>query len=351
MTEVKIMAFPKVSLRMIWPILFLFVLASNFALYRSSIGISILPANTNPVVMGSLIDLTIVAPLLFLAWLRKLSWKYLLSLMAGGLIVARFMIPIQYLAPFKTLTLLGFVVEAAFILLEVLLLLTLFKYLPEIIRCVKQSPLPHLFSFSNAVDQKVRKHSIIQAICSEMLMFYYAFGLWKREPKYKENTFTLHKNSSLIAFQVMMIHAIVVETLGVHWWLHDKSLILSLLLLAFNIYSIVLFLGDIQAIRFNPLQIETDRMYVSLGLMKRMEIRWEDIEEIIEDRFLLEKRLPKSTIDFVARDFEKAYPDVIIKLKQPGEATLLMGMKKKYEQVAIRVDNPEKFKKILKTKL
>lgn len=82
-----------------------------------------------------------------------------------------------------------------------------------------------------------------------------------------------------------------------------------------------------------------------------MEIRWEDIDEIIEDRSTLEKKLTKSTIDFVARDFEKAYPDVIIKLKHPQEATLLMGMKKNYEQVAIRVDEPEKFKEVLKSKL
>ncbi|MGN7408641.1 beta-carotene 15,15'-monooxygenase [Sporosarcina sp. SAFN-010] len=345
------MVLKKVSLRMIWPILFLLVLALNLALYRTSLGISILPVNTQPVVLGSLIDLTIVAPVLFLAWQRKISWKYLLTLMAGGLIVARFMIPSQYLTPFKTLTLMGFVVEAAFVLLEILILLSLFKYLPEIIQSVKKSTIPYLFSFSNAVDLKVRKHPIIQVICSEMLMFYYAFCLLKKEPAHKENTFTLHQKSSLIPFYVMMIHAIVVETLGVHWWLYDKSLILSLLLLVVNIYSIALFLGDIQAIRFNPLQIDNDRMYVSLGLMKRMEIRWEDIDEIIEDRSTLEKKLTKSTIDFVARDFEKAYPDVIIRLKHPQEATLLMGMKKNYEQVAIRVDEPERFKELLKSKL
>lgn len=103
--------------------------------------------------------------------------------------------------------------------------------------------------------------------------------------------------------------------------------------------------------RFNPLQIEQDRLYVSLGLMKRMEVRWEDIAEVIEDRAILEKKLTKNTIDFVARDFEKTYPDVILKLKHPTEATLLMGVKKKYEQVAIRVDEPEKFKQLLKDKL
>lgn len=345
------MVMNKLSRKMIWPTLLFLVLVSNFILYRSSIGISILPVNTSPVVLGSLIDLTIIAPVLFLVWQQKLSGKYLLVSMAGGLIVARFIIPMQYLSPFKTLTLMGFVVEAAFILLEVLLLVTLFNYLPEIIRNVKKSHLPVLFSFLHAVDLKVKAHPIIHVICSEILMFYYAFCLWKRKPEIKENMFTLHHKSSLIAFQVMIIHGIVIETLGIHWWLHDKSLLISLILLVINIYSVVLLLGDIQAIRFNPLQIENDRMYVSLGLMKRMEIRWRDIDEVIDDRPTLEKKISKNTLDFVARDFEKSYPDVIIKLKRPQKATLLMGMNRNYDQIAIRVDEPEKFKKILLTKL
>ncbi len=184
-----------------------------------------------------------------------------------------------------------------------------------------------------------------------MLMFYYAFGAWRKRPQHKENMFTLDKNSSLIAFQIMLIHGIVIETIGIHWWLHDKSLILSVILLIINIYSVILILGDIQAVRHNPLQVEDDRMYISLGLMKRMEIQWDDIAEVIEEREKLEQKLSKNTIDFVARDFEKIYPTVLLKLKQPVKATLLMGIKKEYEQVAIKVDEAERFKAILKEKV
>ena len=351
MNEVDGMILRKDSTHMIWLILLLLVLTSNFVLYRSSFGVSLLPDNTNGVVLGSIIDLTIVAPVLFLAWKRKLSWKPLIVMMAGGLIAARFMIPVEYLAPFKTITWAGFVIEGALVLLELLLLVTFFKYLPEIIRTVKNSPLPLLFSFSRAVDEKVKKHPIIQVICSEMLMVYYALGMWRKRPQYEANTFTLHKKSSLIAFQVMMIHAIMIETIGIHWWLHEKSLILSIILLVINIYSVILFLGDIQAVRFNPPQMEHDRMYVSLGLMKRMEIRWDDIEEVIEDRDRLEQKLSKNTIDFIARDFEEVYPNIMLKLKRPVEATLLMGVKKEYEQVAIRVDDLEGFKEALRQRV
>lgn len=150
---------------------------------------------------------------------------------------------------------------------------------------------------------------------------------------------------------MMIIHAIVIETIGIYLWLHDKSIVLSLILLVINVYSVLLFIGDIQALRFNPLQVEQDRLYVSLGLMKRMEIRWEDIEEVIEDRDVLEQKLSKNTIDFIARDIEKVYPSVLLKLKYPVEAMLFMGIKKEYEQVAIRVDDSEKFNGILKQRV
>jgi len=44
-------------------------------------------------------------------------------------------------------------------------------------------------------------------------------------------------------------------------------------------------------------------MYVSLCLLKRMEIQWGDIEEIIENRDALEQILPKNALDFIARSF------------------------------------------------
>ncbi|MGG3927103.1 beta-carotene 15,15'-monooxygenase [Metabacillus fastidiosus] len=342
------MILKKQSVNIVWLFLFILVLTSNIILYRSSFGVNMLPENPNAVVIGTIIDLTIVAPILYLAWQRKLNWKSIVTLIAGGLIAVRFIIPMEYLAPFEAITWAGFLIEGALLLLEILLLVTLFKYLPQIIGTVKTSSLPLLFSFSQAVEEKAKKHPIIHVICSEMLMFYYIFCTWKKKPQYGGNTFTLHRKSSLIAFQMMMIHAIVIETIGIHWWLHDKSFVLPIILLIINIYSVLFFLGDIQAVRLNPLQIESDRMYVSLGLMKRMEIKWTDIEEIIEDREILERKLSKNTIDFIARDFETVHPTVLLKFKYPLEATMFMGIKKKYDQAAIRVDESEKFKEILK---
>lgn len=82
-----------------------------------------------------------------------------------------------------------------------------------------------------------------------------------------------------------------------------------------------------------------------------MEIPFRDIAEIVEDTHILEQKIPSTTIGFIARDFEAVHPDLLLILKSPTEATLFMGIKKKYQQVAIRVDDPHAFKKIVKERL
>lgn len=345
------MVFHKKTVSLVALFLLLLVISSNYVLYHSSFGIQSLSADLNGVVVGSILDLSLVAPLLFLAWQRKFSVKYFIVLMATGLIAARFIIPSEYLASFQSVMWLGVGIEGVLIFFELSLLFMLAKNVPPILKRVKSSSLPLLFSFSRAINEKFPKQTFIHILCSEMLMFYYAFGTWKKQPSTEGDTFTLYKRSSFITFQIMIIHAIVIETLGLHWLLHNTSIILSVVLLFLNIYSIVFFIGDIQALRLNPLRVDNDRLYVSFGLAKRMEIRFQDIEEIIEDTHTLEQKIPNTTIEFIARDFETVHPDLLLTLKSPIEATLFMGIKKKYKQVAIRVDDPHAFKKIVKERL
>lgn len=331
-------------------ILLLFVLAANYSLYHTAFGNMALPENTNIMVLASMIDLALIAPVLFLTWKRKLNWKNLFLGIAGGLVLVRFLIPMEYLAPYEAITWVGFAVEGGLLLLEILILVSLFQYMPNIVRSVKESSLPVLYSFSEAVEKQAKSYTIIRVICSEMLMFYYAFTTWRKKTPVGPNMFTLHQKSSLIAFHIMLIHATVLEMVGLHWLFHDKSVVLSIIMLILNVYTVIFFLGDIQVVRHNPLVVSEEDIYVSLGLMKRMKINLSDIEEIIDEPAQLKQKISKDTIDFVARDMEEVHPDVILKLKQPVEATLIMGMKKQYSKVAIRVDDPMRFKQVLKEK-
>lgn len=328
----------------IWLTLLLVVFISNYALYNTGLGLSILPVESAGVVLGSLIDLIVVMPLLFMLYKRKFSIKQAILLAAAGCIAARFIIPIHHLQPFVAVTWAGFVVEGAFIAIEVLFVVTLFYYMPKIVADVRASALPDIFSFPQAVEKHAPKYTVIQMLCADLLVLYYGFASWKR----KERTgITLHKNSSYIAFQIMMIHAIVIETIGLHWWLHEKSMLLSILLLIINVYSVVFFIADMQAIRLNPIYATNDALYVSLGLMKRATIRFAMIEKIEEEQELLKEKLPKDTIDFIARDFGEAYPQLILKMKEPVEVTFMLGIKKRYHAVAIKADQAHELRAII----
>lgn len=328
----------------IWLALLFVVFISNYALYNTGLGLSILPVETTGVVLGSLIDLIVVMPLLLMLYKRKFSIKQAILLAAAGCIAARLIIPIHHLQPFVALTWAGFVVEGVFIAIEVLVVVTLFYYMPKIVADVRASALPVIFSFPQAVEKHAPKYTVIQMLCADLLVLYYGFASWKR----KERTgITLHKNSSYIAFQIMMIHAIVIETIGLHWWLHEKSLLLSILLLIINVYSVVFFIADMQAIRLNPLYATNDALYISLGLMKRATIRFAMIEKIEEEQELLKGKLPKDTIDFIARDFGEAYPQLILKMKEPVEVTFMLGIKKRYQAVAIKADQAQQLRAII----
>lgn len=65
----------------------------------------------------------------------------------------------------------------------------------------------------------------------------------------------------------------------------------------------------------------------------------------------LKEKLSNDTIDFMARDLEKVYPDYILKMKQPVKVTLFMGIQKEYSNIAIRTDNPLQLKEILLNKM
>ncbi|WP_332645333.1 beta-carotene 15,15'-monooxygenase [Lysinibacillus sp. 54212] len=332
----------------LWFVFGLLILLSNMMLYRTSFGHSILPQEANGVVLGSLIDLAIIAPLAFLLSQKKFSVKKFILLAAAGCVAARFIIPIEHLEPFVMFTWVGFAIEGVIILFELAFVSLIFIYLPKMISYVKQADLPVLFAFPKAVDKFIPPQKIVRILCTEMMMFYYAFATWRKSPP---SGVTLHKNTSYFAMQLMIIHAILIETIGIHWWLHDVSPILSIILLILNIYSVLFFIGDMQAMRLTPILFKDEAVFITEGLMKSAEISYDKIEEIITDKEILEQKLTTKTLQFIVRDFEPLQPQIILRMKEPITAVYYLGLKKQFKEVAIRVDDPQRFLQQLQVKM
>lgn len=330
--------------------LLILVITSNVLLYRSPLSSMILTPDNSTVVIGSLIDFSIIVPFLILALTRNKGFtlKRFVTWMVVGIIAARFIIPMEFFKPFAFIPYVAIAAEGLIILTEIGLVFLLVRRLPAIIEATRQHELSPLFAFPKIVEEKVSAHPILRIFAAEGLMFYYAFGSWRKTPPTGDGVITLHKNTSMIAFYIMLIHAIVIETIGFHWWLHEKSFVLSLVLLILNVYSIIYILGDIQAVRLNPLFIRGRKLHVSLGLGKRMVVPFEAIGSMDWGKDAEAVNLKdKNLIHFMAQDFETPKPDCVLHLKEPIEVTLFMGVRKPYDKVALKVDEPHQLKTML----
>ncbi|MFD1707639.1 beta-carotene 15,15'-monooxygenase [Siminovitchia sediminis] len=330
------------------------VLFSNLVLYRTPITPLVLSGEDHWVVVGSLIDLAVVAPLLilFLRRGKKVTVKSFITLMVSGLVFARILIPSIYFEPFTYIPIAAIGLEALILLAELGLILLLAWRLPGIIRWIQSQDESLLFSLSKAVEKRVGKYVVLQIFAAECVMLYYALASWKKRPPTGETYFSLHKNSSHIAFYIMLIHAIIIETAAIHWLIHEMSVIISVIMLVLNMYTVLFFIGDIQAVRLNPLTIKENQLYISMGIGKRMVIPIEEISRITWGKEAADEKLhTKETISFIAQDFEKLPPHCIIELKKPLKAQLFMGFSKSYKKAAIRLDEPDRFRAFIQPKL
>lgn len=316
--------------RTVWLALLLLVISSNIAIYQTQLYHTFNIAQNPQVVMGSLLDLIIVAPILVLCYLKKYSWKTVISLIAAGCIIARLAIPNALLSPYNYVTTTGIAIEVAIIVFELALITMLIIYLPKIIRQVKASTAPLPIAFLQAV-KNFTKNPIVTIAASEMLVLYYALASWKKRTV---TGISMYKNSSFMALQIMIIHAIVLESLGLHWWLHSKAPVVSIILLIINAYGVVFLIADIRAMKLNPIQLEANGFYVARGIMKRAYIDYRNIEQVITEPI----KVPNST-QFVAPDFETPAPQITLKMKSPQRVDFLYGINKQFDYIAITCDD------------
>ncbi|TQR21555.1 beta-carotene 15,15'-monooxygenase [Psychrobacillus vulpis] len=321
----------------------LLVLTSNFLLYQSEVPDFLSLPLTSGVAIGSLIDFAIVAPfLVYLAF--KISIKQTLGLMVFGLVLAKFLIPANLYAPYREILYTGLALEALLVLAEIALIFIVIRKASAIRNEMKEMNEDIIYSLLPSVEKIATKNVFIRIIMSEFLMFYYALFTWKKKAPSHEGVVTMHEKTSAVAMNIMLIHAIVIETIGIHWWLHEKSLVLSIILLVLNVYSVFFIIADIQITRLHPMEIKNGKLYITQGMASRIIVSLSNIKEVEWGAALPNK----NTLQFVYKDFEKIEPQAIIRLHEPVEATMFMGIKKKATEFAIRVDEPQKLKDLLK---
>lgn len=333
------------------------IITTNTILYRTSI-VQPLPEG---IALATLFDCMIVLPLLtYLFILRKrYSVKYILPVSLAGYGVALLIVPNGLLSSYSFIKYILFAGEAAFLLFELYIVFKIVTKFPVIIKGVKlhQSEIPAFsYRFDTELKRKIKPSRFLDVITSEITMFYYSFFTWNKKGSSDGNEatmFTYHKKTSAIAFSIMLIHALILESVGFHFLLHSWNEIISYVLLVFNLYTLIYILADIQAIRLSPFILTNKLLYMQVGIRKKLVVPFEEIKEITyyvgpEE---LTKEESKMVFDAVLTDFMKEKPIFEIELNHPIEAELMYGFKRKITKIHLSPDEPEKFYQMLVKKI
>ncbi|MCM3003475.1 hypothetical protein [Priestia koreensis] len=327
--------------------LLLLIVTSNWLIYR----LDIVSSHPPEMIWGSLFDFMLVIPLLTYFYFihKRHSLTYIFPVMAAGYFVARFVIiPNDYV---HTITSLGYIVigaEALFLVVEFYIVYKVLRTIPTIISAYRTyyARIP-LFSYAlkQALKVSLPPNKLIEVFTTEIDMFYHAFFSWKKRPITGDYAYTYHQKTSGIAIYIMLIHAVLIETIGIHYFLHQFSSTLSYILLALNVYTVFFFIGHIQAIRHNPILLNKDEVILTYGLTSHMTIPYDLIEGVAlyTSKELPDKQRLKSAFDGRIADFIEEPPHVEIALKKTVRARYLYGMKKEVSVVFLRVDDPQLF--------
>ncbi|MFK9091476.1 hypothetical protein [Bacillus salipaludis] len=308
--------------------------------------------------LGSLFDFMITIPLLVYIFIirKRYSLKYVLPVMIAGYGAAMLIIPQGYLAGYSFVKYILFAGEGAFLLIELYVIYKLMVKIPAMIKsyraAVTENPTLH-HRMAAAWDQHMEPTRMRDIFFSEMTMYYYSLFSWRKKPLVNDQTYTYHQKTSAIALYIMLIHALVLESIGFHFLLHSWNPTVAIIALVFNVYTLLFFLAEIQAIRLCPIRMTDQHLYLQVGIVKQLTVPLEGIKSIhyYQGPEKLTKEEARHVFDATAADFMKEKPTFELEFHQPVEARFMYGMKKRVTKAHLRLDEPQKFYSSLSEKI
>jgi membrane protein YdbS with pleckstrin-like domain len=331
------------------------ILATNFILYRTPL----LEPVPDGAVIGSLLDLLIILPLLtyFMIIRKRYSLKYMGIVLFAGFAAAYFIVPQQHLSDYPFLPYLLIISEGAFLLVELYIAYTVITRLPKLLKEYKTLASRNsffLFNIRKAVEKSLPDNTAAKFLVTEFSMFHYSLFSWKKKVQIDHGmAFTYHKKTSVNAVYIMIIHAIAIESVGLHYFLHSWNPVVSYILLILNIYGILFMLAELQATRLTPFLLTENHLLLQTGFSSSMHLPLSNIKEIkrYEGPEKFSRKEQKELFDARVPDLIQEKPMFEILLHEPQDIHLIYGFKRKATRIVLNVDEPDVFYHELKRSL
>jgi hypothetical protein len=239
--------------------------------------------------------------------------------------------------------------EGLFVLLELYIFYKILTKLPKLIREYKALSLENslfLYNLRLSLDKNLPNQKVLQVFLSEFAIFYYSLFSWNKKIKVSNGqSFTYHNKTSVMSVYIMLIHAIVIESVGFHYLLHGWNEIVAYVVLFLNVYTVLYFLGEINATRLTPFILSDEKLYLQTGLSKSMELPLDSIKEFkyYDGPEKFTRKELATLFDARVIDFIIEKPTFEILLKEPQTLNLLYGIQRKVDRIVLNIDEPNRF--------
>ena len=293
--------------------------------------------NPDSMAIGITLDLVLTVPLVYFLLIRKttIPKTTIVPFFILGITVCSFILPLenQYY--------LGLVKTWALPVVEISVLIYVASHIRN---AIKQFKLDRKESFDffttlKSTCQKILPKMVVMPAVMEIAVFYYGFVYWRKRTL-KKNEFSHYKESGSTALFIAIICIVSIETVVLHMLLAKWNTIAAYIVTFLSIYSGVQIFGFLKSIHKRPSCIEGNRLFLRYGIMVETVIDLEDIAavEITSNDIILDKETRKLS---VLGELESH--NMIIRLKKENELIGLYGLKKKYRNLALSVDNMAEF--------
>ena len=299
---------------------------------------SLFKLNPDNLAIGITIDLLLTVPFIYFLLIRKtnIPKTTVVPFLILGVVLCSIILPSenqQYLNLFKTW------------ILPIVELSVISYVIYNVRKGIKHYKLSKTESFDFFTTLKntcyeILPKGVVIPIVTEIAVFYYGFLYWKKR-ELKENEYSYHKESGTITLLIAIIFIVAIETIVLHILLVKWSNIAAWILTFLSIYSGFQIFGFLKSMFKRPISIENDRLYLRYGIMSETTIYIKDIDRVEISSKDIEINKETRKLSFLG---ELEGHNIIIRLKKENELIGLYGLKRKYKNLALYIDEKIEFK-------
>ncbi|MFZ3587741.1 hypothetical protein ACOI1C_00400 [Bacillus sp. DJP31] len=191
--------------------------------------------------------------------------------------------------------------------------------------------------------EKLFKNRIIRTnVKREILLFYYLFTRKKKLVNHEVKSFSYDQDVSYGGFTFAIIFALVLEGVGISFFLHNWQPVIAWIHLVLSVYAILFLIADYKAIVRNSIIIDDSEVKIKIGFRSKIYVNIKNIKLIQDGKINFERdKKRKDMINFTLLQFEE--PNFEIILKEPILYYDVLGRKTMVRCIYLSVDSKNLF--------